>query len=62
MYTPAGLGRLMLSARLKISSEEEFCIFVSSWFQLKEQEGGNVDLKRSVLKLGTAGGRFERRL
>ena len=59
MYTLAGFGRIKLSsARLKTSIEEEFCILGSSWFQLEEQEGENVDLKRSVLKLGTVGARF----
>ena len=64
MYTLANLGRMKLSsARLKISIEEEFCILGSSLFQLEEQEGENVDLKRSVLKkLGTVGARFKRRL
>ena len=28
-------------------------MFGLSWSQLKEQEGQNVDLKRSVLTLGT---------
>ena len=59
--TLAGLGRIKLSsARLKISIEEEFFILGSSWFQLEEQEGTNVYLKRSVLKLGTVGARFKR--
>ena len=34
----------------------------SSWFQLRTQEGKNVDLKRSVLMKGIFDEYFERRL
>ena len=57
LYINAGLGRINLSsARLNISMEEEFRMFGSSWFQLRVDEGNNVDLKRSVLMKGAFGG------
>ena len=51
----AGLGRIKIrSARLKISSEEEFCMYICiKLVPIKRTGGGNVDLKHSVLKLGT---------
>ena len=46
-YTLAAFGRINLSsARLNISSEEEFWMSGSSWFQLKIEEEKYVDLKR----------------
>ena len=44
------------------SFKEGFCTSGWSWSQLKEKKGKYVDLKRSVLTLGTVRGRFERKL